>query len=371
MADMGAEIIKIEPPGTGDSSRQSGPRLPGEDDNLFFQTFNRSKRSLTLNLKTGDGQRILRELAVTADAVMNNLRGDLPARLGLTYSDLADIKRSLVCLHLSGYGRVGPRAAWPAYDYLMQAEAGFMDLTGSPGGEPTRMGLSIIDYLSGITAAFSLTAAILGAARSGQGRDVDVTLYDVAMHQLTYPAAWYLNARVETRRRPRSGHPSVVPCEMIPTSDGHVFIMCVLPKFWEALCHATGLPELITDARFAAPQDRRENRDALMDLLDAAFAQTTTEEWMRRLVGRVPVAPVLTMGAALDSPYARESGVIETIDHHAEPEDLSFVASPIRLDGTRLVSGSAPALGADTDAVLGELGYNARDIGDLRAAGVI
>lgn len=371
LADMGAEIIKIEAPGSGDNSRQSGPHFLGENDSHFFQTFNRSKSSVTLNLKHPEGKSILRKLAATADAVMNNLRGDQPARLGLTYSDLSEVKKSLVCLHLSGYGREGPRASWPAYDYLMQAEAGFMDLTGEPDGPPTRMGLSIIDYLSGITAAFSLTAAMLGAARTGQGRDVDVTLYDVAMHQLTYPASWYLNERTETRRRPRSGHPSVVPCEMIPTADGQIFVMCVLPKFWEALCQIAGVPELTSDDRFATPSLRRKNRDALMDRLDAVFQTATTEAWMTRLAGRVPVAPVLSMGQALENPYALETGAIETIRHPDRPDGLSFVSSPIRLDGKRPTSRAGPKLSADTDRILGGLGYDTAAIAALRAEGVV
>lgn len=371
LADMGAEVIKIEAPGTGDSSRQSGPPFLGENDSHFFQTFNRSKASLTLNLKHPDGARILRDLAATADAVMNNLRGDQPAKLGLTYEALKDVKPSLVCLHLSGYGREGPRAAWPAYDYLMQAEAGFMALTGEPDGPPTRMGLSIVDYLSGITAAFALTAALLGAARSGRGRDVDVTLYDVAMHQLSYPAAWYLNEGIETHRRPRSGHPSVVPCEAIPTADGQVFVMCVLPKFWEALCRIVGLPELVADTRFATPVARKTNRDALMALLDPAFASRTTAAWMDLFAGQVPAAPVLSMGAALDTPYARETGAIDTVAHPDAAGGLSFVASPIRIDGARPTATAAPRLGADTDRLLADLGYDAARIAALRADGAV
>ncbi len=138
---------------------------------------------------------------------MNNLRGDQPAKLRITYADLQAANPRLVCAHLSGYGRTGPRAGWPAYDYLAQAEAGYLHLTGEPDAPPTRMGLSIIDYMSGVTMAYALTAALLGAYRSGKGCDVDVTLYDVAMHQLSYPATWYMNEGYVSERRPRSGHP--------------------------------------------------------------------------------------------------------------------------------------------------------------------
>ncbi len=371
LADMGAEVIKIEPPGSGDSSRQSGPYFLGENDSHFFQTFNRSKRSVTLNLKSGKGQQIFRRLVASADAVMNNMRGNQPARLGLTYADLKDLKPEIVCLHLSGYGRNGPRASRPAYDFLMQAEAGLMDITGEPDGPPTRMGLSIVDYLTGITAAFALTAAMLGAARTGGGRDVDVSLYDVAMHQLTYPAAWHLNECAEIHRRPRSGHPAIVPCEMFPTADGHVFVMCVLPKFWEELCKALGLSELIKDPRFLSNEDRYRNRAELASLLDASFQMEETANWVGRLAGRVPVAPVLDLRTALSNPYAAESGVIETIMHPDAPEGLSFIASPIRLDGQRPATRAAPKLGADTDEVLSELGYDEMETRHFRTMGVI
>lgn len=370
LAAMGAEVIKIEPPRGGDSSRASGPHFLGENDSLFFQTFNQGKRSLTLDLKQEEGQEILRALVAGADAVMNNLRGDQPARLGLTYEALAEVKRDIVCLHLSGYGRTGPRAKRPAYDYLMQAEAGFLSLTGEPGGVPTRMGLSIVDYLSGITAAFALTAAAYGAAKTGVGQDVDVTLFDVAMHQLTYPATWYLNEGTPTGRRPRSGHPSVVPCELLPTKDGHVFVMCVLPKFWEALCRVLDLPELPSDPRFAEPAGRLENRDALMELIDAVTRTRTTAEWMERLVGQVPVAPVLTMEEALQNPYLEEIDAVASVGHPDRP-DLRLLRMPIRLGGERLEPAPGPGLGADSDTILTGLGYDDDAIARLRKNGTI
>lgn len=375
LADMGAEVIKIEAPDRpgapgGDASRQSGPHLLGPGDSLFFQTFNLGKRSVALDLRAEAGRAVFRRLAAGADAVLNNLRGDMPGRLGLTHAALAEVRPALVCLHLSGYGRTGERAAWPAYDYLMQAEAGFMALTGEPGGPPTRMGLSIVDYLTGITAAFALTAALLGALRTGRGRDVDVSLYDVAIHQLTYPAAWYLNAGDVVERRPRSGHPSVVPCEMFPTADGRIFVMCVLPKFWRALCDALDLPGLPEDPRFATAEARRQNRDALAAILDGRFRSATTAEWLARLAGRVPVAPVLTLPEALENPWLATAGGIGRVDHPARP-DLRMLANPIRLDGARPALRPAPALGADTGAVLAEAGFSRDEIAALAAEGVI
>lgn len=370
LADMGAEVIKIEAPQGGDSSRASGPHYLGANDSQFFQTFNLGKKSVALDLRTDEGRAVFRRLAVTADAVMNNMRGDQPGKIGLDYAALGPLKPSLVCVHLSGYGRTGERAAWPAYDYLMQAEAGFLHLTGEPDGPPTRMGLSIVDYLTGITTAFALTAALLGAARTGKGRDVDVTLYDVAVHQLSYPATWYLNEGDETLRRPRSGHPAVVPTEVFPTADGHMFIMCVLPKFWEALCAEVGMPELVADPRFATPRARFANRDVLAGMLDGALKAHPTKVWMGRLAGKVPVAPVLTISQALDNPYLAATGGIQSFDH---PARLGFraLSSPIRVDGERAVARPAPALGADTDAVLAGAGLATDEIAGLRARGII
>ncbi len=370
LADLGAEVIKIEDPKGGDSARASGPHFLPDGTSLFFQTFNGGKRSVALDIRAPAGRAAFGRLVARADAVLNNLRGDQPARLGLTHADLAPLNPRIVCAHLSGYGRTGPRADWPAYDYLMQAEAGYLHLTGEPGTPPARMGLSIVDYLSGITLAFALVAALLGAHRTGRGRDVDVTLYDVAMHQLTYPAAWVLNAGATIERRPRSGHPSVVPCEVFPTADGHIFIMCVLPKFWEALCAAVGLPQLPADPRFSTPAARFANRDALAAILDAALAADTTQGWMARLAGRVPAAPVLTLEQALATPYAARSGAIAACDHPARP-GLRLVASPVRLDGARAPLRPAPALGADTRAVLAEAGLGADEIAALAAAGTI
>jgi crotonobetainyl-CoA:carnitine CoA-transferase CaiB-like acyl-CoA transferase len=370
LADMGAEVIKVEDPGSGDSSRASGPHFLGDNDSLFFQTFNLGKKSLALDLRQAAGRAVLRRLAAGADAVLNNLRGDQPGKLGLTYGDLGPLNPRLVCAHLSGYGRDGARAGWPGYDYLMQAEAGFLAVTGEPEGVPTRMGLSIVDYLTGITTAFALTAALYGAARTGKGRDVDVTLYDVAMHQMTYPAVWYLNTGDIVERRPRSGHPSVVPCEVFPTADGHIFLMCVLPKFWEALCRILGLPELTRDARFATPVARRANRDALAALLDAGLTAHPTGHWMAAFAGQVPAAPVLTLPQALDNPWLAQTGGIQAPGHPALP-GMRVLSSPIRLDGARPLARTAPALGADTGAVLAAAGFSAAEMAALRTDGVI
>jgi crotonobetainyl-CoA:carnitine CoA-transferase CaiB-like acyl-CoA transferase len=375
LADLGAEIIKVEAPARpgvapGDSARHAGPFFLGANDSQFFQSFNRGKRSVVLDLHQPQGYAAFLKLAAKADAVMNNLRGDQPAKLRITYADLQTANPRLVCAHLSGYGRTGPRAGWPAYDYLAQAEAGYLHLTGEPEAPPTRMGLSIIDYMSGVTMAYALTAALLGAYRSGKGCDVDVTLYDVAMHQLSYPATWYMNESYVSERRPRSGHPSVVPCEMYPTADGWLFIMCMTPKFWIALCECLGRPELAADERYRGFAERFANRDALADILDGEFRGATTGVWMQRLGGRVPAAPVLTLPQALDNPHFHATEGVLTLAHPQRP-DLKMVAAPIRIDGRRPDASAGPALGADTEALLAEAGLSAADIASLRATGAV
>jgi crotonobetainyl-CoA:carnitine CoA-transferase CaiB-like acyl-CoA transferase len=233
----------------------------------------------------------------------------------------------------------------------MQAEAGFMDLTGEPNGPPTRMGLSMVDYMTGVTLATGLLAGIIGALRTGQGRDVDVSLFDTALFQLTYPATWYLNGGHVTTRQARSAHPATVPCQIFPSADGHVFVMCMTDKFWQALLAEIGLPEL-RELRFADAAQRRQNKVELIALLDAEFAKRSSQDWMEALAGKLPIAPVLTLKEALDSPYAARVGMIQDLPHPAAA-DFRVLANPIKLDGQRVAGRGCAALGADNARLLG------------------
>ena len=245
LADLGADVIKIENASQGgDACRTLGPYFLGEEDSHVFQSFNRNKRSLTLDLKHPDGRAVLHRLIATADAFMHNLRGDQATKLGLTYGDLAASNPRIVCAHISAYGREGERNDWPGFDYLMQAEAGFFSLTGEPESPPTRFGLSMIDYMTGATTSTAILAGILGARESGKGRDIDVTLFDVAMYQLTYPGAWYLNEDFVTRRVPRSSHPYAVPSQLYRTRDGWIMVMAQNQRFWG--CSATSSNAVIS-----------------------------------------------------------------------------------------------------------------------------
>jgi len=375
LAQLGADVIKIEPPqrhgkGGGDTARAVGPHWLRDGESLYFQTFNLNKRSLTLDLATREGQAVLHRLVMKSDAVANNLRGDIPAKLGLTYDALAAVNPAIVCAHISAYGRDNARAAWPGYDYLMQAEAGFCALTGEPDGPPVRFGLSMVDYMTGTMMAVGLLAALLDAQRTGRGRDVDVDLFSAAVHQTSYPALWYMNEADVTPRAPRGGHPTATPSQMFRTADGWMFVMAQLPKFWEVLVQRIGRPELAHDTRFRSPADRRANRETLTQLLDAQFETQPTAHWLTCLQGHVPVAPVNQLAQALDNPWLDTIAMKQTVAH-PDRADLQVLASPIMVDGARLPGRAAPLLGADSDAILDELGYDSAAIARLRAEGTV
>jgi succinate--hydroxymethylglutarate CoA-transferase len=370
LADLGAEVIKIENPADGgDMSRHVGPFFFGDgersDDSQFFHSFNRNKKSITLDLKKPQAHDVLYRLAAKVDAFIDNLRGDLPEKLGLTYAALASANPRIVCAHLSAYGRTGSRAHWPGYDYLMQAEAGYLSLTGEPDGPPARMGLSIVDLMTGLFAAFALVSGVLAAREGGQGRDLDVSLFDTALQNLAYLATWYLNSGHVQGREPRAAHPSLVPSQLYRTRDGFIFIMCNKEKFWPALCERLGRPEWPDDRRFRSFKDRLANRDLVNRLLDEALSARTTAEWLAHFAGQVPAAPVNDLKAALDNPFVVERGLIQDYDH------ARMVAGPVRDSAGELPSRAAPALGADTDAVLRDCGFSDDEIAALRADKVI
>jgi len=367
LADLGAEVIKIENfHDGGDIGRAVGPQFFAPGDSHFYEAFNRNKRSLGLDLKNPTGQEIFRKLVERSDAVFDNLRGDLPTKLGVTYAQLANVNPKIVCVHLSAYGRSGSRAAWPGYDYLMQAEAGYLSLTGEPDGPPARFGLSIIDLMTGTTAAMALLAGLVEARTTGRGRDLDVSLFDVALHNLAYVATWYLNGGLVTNREPRSSHPSLTPSQLCRTNDGWLFIMCNKEKFWGVLAEAVGKPEWATDPEYATFAARLKNREQVTAELDAVLSTATTAEWLARLGGKVPVAPVYDVQQALENPFVVEQQRVVDFQHPKHGK-IRGVASPVRIDnGMALPTRAAPNLGEDTDALLEELGYPASTIGALR-----
>jgi crotonobetainyl-CoA:carnitine CoA-transferase CaiB-like acyl-CoA transferase len=353
MAELGAEVIKVEAPDGGDPSRQVGPHLLGQDDSEYFQAWNLGKKSVTIDLKSKEGRRQFEALVKTADCVVNNMRGTQPEKLCIDYASLGPIKPSIVCLHISAYGRDNERKDWPGYDFLMQAEAGLMELTGEPDGPPTRVGVSLIDSMSGLTGAVGLLACLLRAKTTGKGCDVDTCLYDVALHQLTYPGAWYLNEGDVSPRVPRSAHLALAPVQTFPTKDGWIFIMCMTQKFWLSLCEATGRADLLADPRFPDPNTRARNRAQLTDELDGTFRTRTTADWLTRFNGLLPAAPVYRLDQALDSAFAKSAGMVSAVLHPVK-NVLRVIANPIKVDGKRMAQAACSPLGADNDALLGE-----------------
>ena len=372
LADLGAEVIKIENfHDGGDIGRAVGPQFFGPGDSHFYEAFNRNKRSLGLDLKHPKGQEIFRKLVARSDAVFDNLRGDLPTKLGITYAQLANVNAKIVCVHLSAYGRSGSRASWPGYDYLMQAEAGYLSLTGEPDGPPARFGLSIVDLMTGTTAAMALLAGLVDAQATGKGRDLDVSLFDVALHNLAYVATWYLNGGIVTNREPRSSHPSLTPSQLCRTKDGWLFIMCNKEKFWTALAEAVGKPEWATDPEYSTFAARLKNREQVTQELDAVLTTATTAEWISRLGGKVPIAPVYDVQQALENPFVAEQQLVLDFQH-PEHGKIRGVASPVRLENSAVLpTRAAPRLGEDTDALLEELGYAPNMIGALREQMVV
>ncbi|WP_417819027.1 CaiB/BaiF CoA transferase family protein [Tritonibacter scottomollicae] len=375
LAQLGADVIKIEPPskngkGGGDTARHVGPHWLREEESLYFQSFNLNKRSLTLDLRSEEGVEILHKLVKNSHVMANNLRGDVPAKIGLDYDSLKSVNPAIVCAHCSAYGRDNERAKWPGFDYLMQAEAGFCALTGEPDGPPVRFGLSMVDFMSGTQMAVGLLAALLDAQRSGEGCDVDVDLLSAAVHQTSYPALWYMNEGDITPRVKRGAHPSATPSQMFKAADGWMFVMAQIPKFWPILAEKIGHVELINDPRFDTPANRLKNRDVLSDILDDIFGTHSVSHWQGVLEGSVPVAPVYSLDQALDNPWLETIGMRDTVSHPDNPE-MKVLSSPIKLNGERLPNKAGPLLGADNDAVLTEIGYDADAIGALRSKGVI
>ena len=372
LSDLGAEVVKVEDPTTGGDEARAVPPFndPATRDGLYYQSLNRGARSLTLDLRMPEARDLLHRLVTRADAVYNHMRGDLPRKLGLDYAALSPANAKVVCCSLSGFGRTGPRAGDPGYDYLLQAYAGFMSVTGEPDAPPTKCGVSIVDFAGGILSALALMIGLHRARATGVGCDLDVSLLDTAVSMLNYLAVWTLNRDWRPQRLPEGAHQSLVPSQSFQTRDGWLVIMCMKEKFWQRLVDRLGLGPLRDDPRFRTFADRLAHRDALRPVLRAAFLRRTTAEWLERLRGHVPVAPVYSVEEALaDEQVAAREMVIDV--EHAIFGRLREVGCPIKMDGVVPRYAPAAALGADTAALLGEIGVGAELLAALRARGVV
>ena len=371
LADLGAEVIKIEDPGTGGDVARYVPPFEIEGDSLYFQSFNRGKKSLALDLRSDSAREVLHDLVKVSDGVFNNLRGDLPAKLGLDYESLKSVNPAVVCCSLSGFGRTGPMAASPGYDYLVQGYAGYMSITGEPDGPPGKCGVSIIDFAGGYAAALGLMVGLFDAQLTGVGRDVDVSLLDTAVAMLSYLATWTLNRDWQPERMPNSSHQTLVPSQNFETSDGWIVIFCAKENFYRDLVGLMGLPELADDSRFDSFAARLENRDALLPLLSERFGTRTTAEWLDDLSGRVPCGPVNTVQEALESDQVLAREMIIEVDH-PEYGVIREVANPVKMAGGIDRPSPAPRLGQHTDEILADvLAYDTERVAALREEGAV
>ena len=369
LADLGAEVIKIEDPGVGgDVSRHVHPYAAG-GDSLYFQSFNRGKKSITLDLRHPEGRAVFHDLVRVSDAVYNNLRGDQPAKLGLTYGDLKAINPRIVCCSLSAFGTTGPRASEPGYDYLIQGYAGWMSLTGEPGGPPGKCAVSVVDFAGGYASVLGLMVGLWDVARGGAGRDVDVSLMDTAVSMLSYLAIWNLNRDWTPARVADSGHQTLVPSQNFQTRDSWIVVFCAKEKFWQGLVAAMELPDLAGDPRFSTFPARLAHKDELLAILKPRFLERTTAAWLDRLRGVVPCAPINSMLETLTDEQVLAREMIIEVEHPAFGA-IREVATPIKTDGAVTRPAPGPALGEHTDHIARDiLGYDAERIAALRACG--
>ena len=369
LADLGAEVIKIEDPRGGDVGRSIPPHQRG-DDNLFFESFNRNKKSIDLDVTSEAGRSVLLDLVARSDALYSNLRGDVPQRLRIRYDDLREINPRIVCASLSGFGMTGPRRAQPAYDYVLQGMAGWMSLTGEPDGPPAKSGLSLVDYAGGLVAALALVAGIHAARRDGKGMECDVSLFDTALAMLTYVATWHLTAGDAPERTRHSAHPSIVPFQIFRTADGWISIACAKEPFWQALTDAIERPELARDPAYANFAARAQHRERLLAILDTVFASRPSAEWLQRLGrARIPCGPVGTVEQALREPQAEAREMVVSYEHPTFGS-VSTVASPVKVGKGPAVYRRAPKRNEHADEIFRILlEYNDAKIAALAAAG--
>ena len=348
LADLGAEVIKIEDPASGGDVGRYVPPFQEGEDSLFFETFNRNKKSISLDLRDPAGRDRFEELVRVSDVVFSNLRGDQPAKLRLRYDDLKHLNPRIVCCSLSGFGMTGPRAAEGGYDYMMQGLAGWMALTGEPEGPPTKSGLSLVDLSGGYVAALALLAGLWRARREGTGCDCDVSLHDVAMHELMYVGTWAASRGYVPPRRSNSAHPSLVPFQNFQTADGWIVVAAPKEKFWVRLCETLGQPELgdgsaLRGLRRARPSTAPSWRRSSSAPSASGRRRTGWRRSARRACRPRPVNDVL---AAVD-----EARLVEY--EHPTLGTVRQVASPLRLSDAEPPVGRAPLRGEHDEEVDG------------------
>jgi len=369
LADLGAEVTKIEIPGRGDDTRAWGPPFLG-GESAYFLSINRNKRSVTLNLKASEGRKILLELAKRSDVFLENFAPGVAHRLGIGYDAVRAANPRIVYCSISGFGQDGPYRDHPAYDLILQGLGGLQGITGEPGAAPVRIGVAVADIAGGMFAAYAIAAALLHRERTGEGEYVDVSLLDSQLAWLTYMAANYF-ATGRDPERAGSRHPTIVPYQAFETRDGVLNVAVGNDDIFRRFCEAIGRPELGVDPRFATNPERVENRGALEPLLETIFRTRTTAEWQRALNEHaVPAGPVYRISDIARDPQVQSRGMVLELSHPRAGAIRQF-GPPFRSSHERGGHTPPPLLGEHTDEVLSSLGYTPPQIEDLRRQGVV
>ncbi len=370
LADLGADVIKIEQPGSGDDTRQWGPPFQGGEA-AYFLSVNRNKRSLAVDLKTAEGLQIVQELARRADVVVENFRPGTAARLGLGYDELSRENPGLVYASISGYGQTGPDAERAGYDAIAQARSGIMSVTGETDGPPVRVGVSSADLVAGMWATIGILAALHEKQRTGAGQWVDISLLDGSVSWLTYVSSGYF-ASGEIPKRYGSAHPTIAPYQAFPTADGFVMVAVGNDSLWRKYAAAIGREDLAEDERFASNPSRVAWRETLVPLLEQVMRTRTTAEWVAALdASGVPVGPIQTVDEALRDPQVLARNMVSELVHPTAGP-MKVVGCPVRLTRTPpSVRTAPPLLGQETDEILGELGFSTDRIRTLHTSGAV
>ena len=370
LADLGARVIKVEHPGKGDDTRHWGPPFLGKES-AYFLSINRNKESVTVDFKPAEGRDVLEKLIARADVFVENFRPGTIARAGFGWDAVHQRHPRLVYASISGYGQTGPRTDEAGYDAVMQAEGGLMSVTGDPDRPGYRLGVAITDMVAGLYCAQGITAALLARERSGQGQRVDIGMLDTTAALLTYQAAnWFATGRIPQRQGNR--HATIAPYETFTTKDGEIVIAVGNDEIWKRFCAAAGLEELAADPRFTTNKDRMENYDSMRPPIDRAFRSKTNAEWVKILNDAgVANGEVRDIGQMLNDPQLAAREMVQTLMHPTVGA-TRVIGAPIKFsENAASVRTPPPVLGQHTDAVLGELGYDAGRIASLREKRVI
>lgn len=382
LADLGAEVIKVERPGAGDDTRGWGPPwMKGQNDEAtneasYYQSTNRGKLSVALNLASAEGQELVRALATSCDVLIENYKAGSLAKYGLDYASLSQLNPRLVYCSVTGFGQTGPRAAEPGYDFIIQGIGGLMSITGErddlPGGGPQKVGVAFSDLMTGLYSTVAIQAALLSREKTGVGQHIDMALLDVQVATLCNQSQNYL-ASGKSPGRYGNAHANIVPYQVFRASDQDFVIACGNDSQFVALCEAIGLADLPSEPRFARNADRVTNREALIEMLAQHFLGATADEWVRRIHPQgVPIGVINSIAQALDEPQVKARNMLVNIPHPLKA-DFVTVGSPINLSGTPVeYLRPAPMLGEHTDEVLKrQLGLDDERLAELKARGVI